>query len=203
MLVRGERIVAQYQSLMCTGAWIPGPIERLTGISNAMVRTAPPAEQVMREIGEFTRGCALVAHQAAFDRAFWIAEGTRCSDRWDTSPAFACTVLLSRRLYPQADNHRLGTLARLHGLPMGARAHRALADAVVTAHLLIRIQQDLRDRYADLQAAPHVPHELLTQLQRVPSSRWASCVRHARPGSAGAEPPLRQRATPSARTRAT
>jgi hypothetical protein len=34
-------------------------------------------------------------------------------------------VLLSRRLYPQAANHRLGTLAALHRLPSVGRAHRA------------------------------------------------------------------------------
>ena len=45
-----------------------------SGISNQMLTSAPPAAQVMREVADFTRGCALVAHNAAFDRGFWRHE---------------------------------------------------------------------------------------------------------------------------------
>jgi DNA polymerase III, alpha subunit (gram-positive type) len=52
ILERG-RIVERYQSLMNAGVRVPGFIEQLTGISNAMLRTAPSAEQVMNEVNEF------------------------------------------------------------------------------------------------------------------------------------------------------
>ncbi len=48
VIVEGGQIVARYQSLMNSGAWVPPFIEQLTGISNAMLRTAPPAAQVMQ-----------------------------------------------------------------------------------------------------------------------------------------------------------
>ncbi|MEO8807897.1 MAG: 3'-5' exonuclease, partial [Burkholderiaceae bacterium] len=148
VLVQGGQIVGRFQSLMNSGAWVPPFIERLTGITNRMLQGAPPARAVMHEVARFTRGCPLVAHNAAFDRGFWQAELERAECEPDASHAFACTVLLSRRLYPHADNHRLGTLARLHALPSAGRAHRALADAEVTAHLLMRVQQDVRERFA-------------------------------------------------------
>ncbi len=136
VLVQGGQIVGRFQSLMNSGAWVPPFIEQLTGITNRMLQTAPPARAVMHEVARFTKGCPLVAHNAAFDRGFWQAELERAECEPDAAHVFACTVLLSRRLYPHADNHRLGTLAKLHALPSAGRAHRALADAEVTAHLL-------------------------------------------------------------------
>lgn len=188
VLVDGGRIVGHYQSLMRSGAWVPPFIEQLTGISNQMLAGAPPAEQVMREVLAFTAGCPLVAHNAAFDRAFWRAEAQRADADGDARDAagggpgaaaahapFACTVRLSRRLFPQAPNHRLGTLAAWHRLPDAGRAHRALADATVTAHLLLRLQQELalrlgRDPGAD------IDHALLCSVQSWPLAQVAKAL---------------------------
>jgi DNA polymerase-3 subunit epsilon len=167
VLVQDGQVVGRFQSLMNSGAWVPPFIEQLTGISNAMLQAAPPARAVMHELMRFTKGCPLVAHNAAFDRGFWVAEAARAECDTDPAHAFACTLLLSRRLYPQADNHRLGTLARLHALPDNGRAHRALADALTTAQLLLRLQQDVAEMLARAQAAAPVSHALLCELQRV------------------------------------
>ena len=176
VLVQGGRIVGRFQSLMNSGAWVRPFIEQLTGISNAMLRGAPPARAVMREVAQFTRGCPLVAHNAAFDRGFWLAERERADCEPDAAHAFACTVLLSRRLYPQAANHRLGTLAAYHRLPSAGRAHRALADAEVTAHLLLRIQQDVAERFAAPLAGRAVPHALLAAMQRSARGQLERCL---------------------------
>jgi DNA polymerase-3 subunit epsilon len=71
-------------------------------------------------------------------------------------------VLLSRRLYPQAPNHKLGTLAAMHHLPSSGRAHRAMADAEMAAHLLAQMQHDLKTHYGCQQP----DHALLMGLQR-------------------------------------
>ncbi|MBA4176572.1 MAG: DNA polymerase III subunit epsilon [Leptothrix sp. (in: Bacteria)] len=168
VLVEDGQVVGRFQSLMNSGAWVPPFIEQLTGISNAMLQGAPPARAVMLEVMRFTRGCALVAHNAAFDRGFWLAEAALAGCEPDRAHAFACTLLLSRRLYPQADNHRLGTLARLHRLPDNGRAHRALADALTTAQLLLQMQRDVAERHAAALAGRTVDHALLCALQRAP-----------------------------------
>ncbi|MDE2094734.1 MAG: 3'-5' exonuclease [Burkholderiales bacterium] len=186
VLVQGGQIVGRFQSLMNTGAWVPPFIEHLTGISNAMLRTAPPARAVMREVAQFTQGCPLVAHNAAFDRGFWQAELARADCEPDAAHAFACTVLLSRRLYPQAENHRLGTLAKLHALPNAGRAHRALADAEVTAHLLLLMQRDVAQRYAAPLRGAAVTHRLLTALQRAQRAQLGRCVEREVAQAAGA-----------------
>jgi DNA polymerase-3 subunit epsilon len=176
VLVQGGQIVGRFQSLMNSGAWVPPFITQLTGISNEMVQAAPPARAVMHEVARFTRGCPLVAHNAAFDRSFWRAELARAECTPDDAHVFACTMLLSRRLYPQAESHRLATLARLHALPSAGRAHRALADAQVTAQLLMRMQRDVQTRYSDALAGADVTHALLVAMQRTPAHRLEHCI---------------------------
>lgn len=176
VLVQGGQVVGRFQSLMNTGAWVPPFIEQLTGISNAMLAAAPPASAVMHELMHFTRGCPLVAHNAAFDRGFWRAEVALAGCAPDAAHRFACTLLLSRRLYPYAPNHRLGTLAALHRLPDQGRAHRALADALTTAQLLLRLQHDLGERFAAVLAGRPVDHALLCELQHVPRTQLERCV---------------------------
>ena len=117
-----------------------------------------------------------MAHNAAFDRGFWRAEAQRAGLDEDPAHEFACTVLLSRRLYPHSANHRLGTLAALHHLPSAGRAHRALADAEVTAHLLLQIQRDVSDRFADELCRRAVDHGLLLALQRSDARALQRCV---------------------------
>ena len=179
VLVQGGQIVGRFQSLMHSGAWVPPFIEQLTGISNAMLENAPPARAVMHEVMRFTRGLPLVAHNAAFDRGFWAAEAQRAGCDSDPAHEFACTLLLARRLYPQAANHRLGTLAALHRLPDAGRAHRALADAQTTAHLLLRMQRDACERFADALAGAAITHGLLRALQRAPRTQLERCVAQA------------------------
>jgi DNA polymerase-3 subunit epsilon len=181
VLVQDGQIVGRFQSLMNSGAWVPPFITQLTGISNEMLQNAPPARAVMHEVARFTQGCPLVAHNAAFDRGFWQAELARAECEPDAAHAFACTMLLSRRLYPHAENHRLGTLARLHALPSAGRAHRALADAEVTAHLLMRMQRDVRERFADALQQRELSHAMLTTLQRAARGRLAQSLERAAP----------------------
>lgn len=144
-LLEDGRIVDRYASLMNAGVRIPSFITQLTGITNAMVAAAPPADVVMREAAAFVGQRPMVAHNAAFDRQFWRSELAHCG--LTAANDFACTLLLSRRLYPDAPNHKLGTLAQWFDLPVSGRAHRALADAEVAAHLLARMQHDLQKRH--------------------------------------------------------
>ncbi|MEQ1660442.1 MAG: 3'-5' exonuclease, partial [Hylemonella sp.] len=72
VLVEQGRIVDRFQSLMNAGAHIPAFITQLTGISNAMVQAAPDASEVMRRASNFVGDAPMVAHNASFDRKFWM-----------------------------------------------------------------------------------------------------------------------------------
>ena len=164
VLVEGGRVVDRFQSLMNAGVRIPAFITGLTGITNAMVASAPDAATVMADANRFVGNAPLVAHNASFDRKFWEAELARAGVMTAMTAAqpFACTMLVSRRLYPQAPSHKLGVLVDYHHLPKAGRAHRALADAEMAASLLGQIQHDLRTRHG----VARPDHALLMALQR-------------------------------------
>lgn len=174
VLVRGDRVVDRYQSLMNAGVPIPPFIEALTGISNEMVRSAPPAAEVMREVAEFIGDYPLVAHNASFDRKFLDAELARIRQR--RRGEFACSMLVARRVYPDAPNHKLGTLVEFTGVPVAGRYHRALADAEMAAGLVLKMQQDLMLRF-DL---PSVPHQLLCAIQCAQRNELKRCIQQFR-----------------------
>lgn len=167
VLTENGHVVDRFQSLMNAGVPIPAFITQLTGITTAMVRAAPPAGAVMAEAARFVGSAPMVAHNASFDRRYWVAELARAGV--PAPQPFACTVLLSRRLYPEAPNHKLGNLVDFFQLPRAGRAHRALADAEMAAELLQRIQHDLRTRHGV--AEPN--HRFLCALQ--------ACARAALP----------------------
>ena len=100
VLLQDGKVVDRYQSLMNAGVRIPAYIEELTGISDAMIRQAPPAAEVMHAVADFVGDHPLVAHNASFDCKFWDAELARI--RRSRRQEFACSMLLARRIFPQA-----------------------------------------------------------------------------------------------------
>ena len=160
VITEGGRVVDRFQSLMNAGVRIPSFITQLTGITNDMVAHAPAAETVMRDAARFVGPVPMVAHNASFDRRYWQAELALAGE--PAPHAFACTVLLSRRLYPQAPSHKLGSLVDFFRLPRTGQAHRAMADAEMAAELLARIQHDLQTQHG----VARPDHGFLMGLQR-------------------------------------
>ena len=165
VILEQGRIVERYQSLMNTGVRVPGFIEQLTGISNAMLRTAPPAERVMEEVNEFVGCTPLLAHNASFDQKFWDFELGRI--KRTRLQNFACSLLLARRLMPAAPNHKLGTLTTFAQLPHTGQAHRAMADAEMAANLMAHLAEELRGKHG----VRELNHDLLCKLQKVPAAK--------------------------------
>ena len=172
VILQDGKVVGRYQSLMNAGVRIPSFIQELTGISDAMVRAAPPVADVMREVSAFVGDYPLVAHNASFDCKFWDAELARINR--SRRQEFACSLLLSRRLLPQAPSHNLGALVEFANLPVAGRYHRALADAEMAASLLLRLEEELRGRYR----VHDVSHELLRKIQRTPKTKLEHCLAH-------------------------
>ncbi|WP_076600109.1 3'-5' exonuclease [Aromatoleum tolulyticum] len=174
VILEDGKIVGRYQSLMNGGVRIPSFIESLTGISNEMIRRAPPAAQVMQEVADFVGDRPLVAHNASFDCKFWDAELARIER--SRRQEFVCSLLLSRRIFPLAPSHKLGALVEYANLPVAGRYHRALADAEMAASLLLRLEDELRERHA----VNDVSVELLRTIQRVPKAQLTRCLARER-----------------------
>ncbi|MNP43376.1 DNA polymerase III PolC-type [compost metagenome] len=159
---------------MNAGVPVPGFVASLTGITTAMVRSAPPVAQVMNEVAEFVGGTPLLAHNASFDQKFWDYELAQI--RRSRSQSFACSMLLARRLMPSAPNHKLGTLTRWANLPDTGKAHRAMADAEMAANLLQHLATELRQTHG----LGQVSHQLLCTLQKVPAAKIGEALKRHR-----------------------
>ena len=170
ILVRDGEIVDRYQSLMNAGVRLHGFITSLTGITNQMILAAPPAARVMQEAASFVGEIPLIAHNASFDRGFWDAELARIGQ--SRRQPFACSMLVARRVMPDAPNHKLATLVAYAGLPVTGNYHRAEADAEMAAHLTLHLEQQLMQRYG----LTAVPHALLARIQKTPKSQLCACV---------------------------
>jgi DNA polymerase-3 subunit epsilon len=155
----------RFQSLMNPGMRVVSFIEDYTGITNAMLKTAPPCKTVMAEFADFVEDFDMVAHNASFDSRFLVAECSRI--KRNLSGEFACSMLTARRLYPNAPNHKLGSLVSYHKLPTDGTFHRALADAEMTAHLWLKMLTDLEDNYQ----LKHIPFSLMQDLAKTPKAK--------------------------------
>ncbi|UQO35822.1 3'-5' exonuclease [Burkholderia cepacia] len=159
ILLRDGQVVDRFQSLMNAGRRIPSDVVALTGITNEMIASAPPASKVMKEAAAFVGKHAVVAHNAAFDKRFWQAELGLLG--MTAEHAFACTMLVARRIYPDALSHRLSSLADMLRLPKSGRAHRAMVDAEMASHLWCRLQQDIARTYG----LDRIDHALMARVQ--------------------------------------
>lgn len=141
-------VVDTFSELMDPGFRIPSFITGLTGISDAMVRGKPRPEAVMPRLRAFLGDHPCVAHNASFDQRFFAAEMAEAGEAHERQ--FVCSMLLARRLVPQAPSHKLGVLLTHLRLPppQGMRAHRALADVLMTCALWNHLLELLRGRLA-------------------------------------------------------
>ena len=164
VLIEGGQIVDSFQSLMNSGRRVDGFIENFTGITNAMLQDAPKAEVVMDDFYRFIADYPLVAHNASFDRRFLDSELQLIGKK--RQQQFSCSLLVARRLYPDAPNHKLGTLVQYKNIPHNGTFHRALADAEMTAHLWLEMVEEMK-RICN---RDHVPFALLAGLakQKIP-----------------------------------
>ncbi len=134
--VRGGLVDGTFSTLVNPRAAIPAFIAVLTGITDAMVASAPMLPEVLPAFLEFARGAVLVAHNAPFDLGFLRAACQRTGRQW---PGFDSldTARLARRVLTrdEARDCRLATLARVFRAEV-TPCHRALADAQATVDVL-------------------------------------------------------------------
>jgi DNA polymerase III subunit epsilon len=132
---RGGECVGTFQTLVDPGREVPPLISLLTGITDSMVSSAPPASAVLPSFLEFVRGAVIVGHNIRFDLAFLDAALVECGYEPLANTTIDTLALARRLLGADVPNHRLPTLGAVLGLEHRA-SHRALDDARATADLL-------------------------------------------------------------------
>ena len=174
VLLQNNQIVDRFQTLMNPGKRISSFIESYTGITNKMLSSAPSIAEAMAELKNFIGDHHLVAHNASFDSRFLDAELSRIKHK--RSNEFACSLLMSRRLYPEAPNHKLETLVRYKKLKTDGVHHRALADAEMTAHLWVKLVEDIKEMYK----INNVTFEMIQKISKTPKAKLPEAMKKFR-----------------------
>ena len=116
----------------------------------------------MADFHRFFGGDNLVAHNASFDKRFLDAEFRRIHKSYEGR--FACSMLLARRIYQDAPNHKLGTLVDYRNIQHEGVFHRALADAQMTAKLWLAMIEDIGEQYQ----CWDLPFSMLEKINKTP-----------------------------------
>lgn len=163
--------VARWSTLVNPGVPISSFIERLTGISNAMVADAPAFDEVAPQLLRLLDGAVLVAHNVRFDHGFLLHEFSRMDVALCTPTL--CTVRLSRLLTPGVKGHGLDAIMQRHGIRTESR-HRAMGDVQVMqtwlAQETARLGLDALRQHAQtlLQGSAALPPQLDTNVADIP-----------------------------------
>lgn len=132
----GKKIVNEFTSLVNPEQNIPAFITNLTGITDAMVRTAPKFYEIAKTIEEITHDTVFVAHNVNFD--YNIIKQEFKDLGFDFKRQKLCTVRLSRKIIPGLKSYSLGNICSVEGIHISER-HRARGDAEATVALFQRL----------------------------------------------------------------
>jgi DNA polymerase III subunit epsilon len=147
--LKGGEIIAEYETLIDPGQFIPPGITMLTGITNELVHGKPKFETLAPDIMSFIfsegDSILLAGHNVRFDYGFLNASLERAGHNRLTLPSI-CTARLARRLSKSLPSKSLDSLKRHFGIRT-RRKHRALDDARATAQILALFIEQLVTEY--------------------------------------------------------
>lgn len=135
ILSDGPPQISEPESALChPGCSIPPEASGIHHITDAMVKNAPPAEEVMARVMD--ADAIFAAHFAEYDQQFLPPN----DKRW------ICTYKAAHRCYPLAPDHKNQTLRYWLGHVLDPElctpAHRAGPDTYVSAHNLVSMIAD-------------------------------------------------------------
>jgi len=146
----GHRVEAEWSKLINPGRPIPRMITQLTGISDEMVRNAPPIHAVIQELADFVGDDPVLGHNVRFDLSFLQKQRILKFNQVVDTYELAAIAL------PGNSRYKLGTLGMTLGILI-PNSHRALDDARLTQAVYYNLSQKLLE----------LPIEILAEIVRM------------------------------------
>ncbi len=147
----GSRVEEEWSTLINPNRPISSFITQLTGISNDMVRNAPPIQAVIQEFADFVGDAPILGQNIPFDLSFLnryhILLDNESIDTYEMA-----SVLL-----PSAGRYNLSALGQRLGIILPGNAHRALYDAQLTRAVFLAL----------FEKAVELPTDLLAEFVRL------------------------------------
>ncbi len=130
-------IIEKFSTFVKPSKPIPYAVTKLTGITQDMVKNAPPIEAVIKDFYKFSEGCVLSGHNVIdFDIHFIKRAGALVGLDFDNELIDTMNEARVARL--KISKFNLATVTRVLGISLEG-AHRAWNDAFATAQVLLRL----------------------------------------------------------------
>jgi DNA polymerase III subunit epsilon len=139
LVTDGQQVLDRYSTLVNPMRPIPLFVEKLTGITDSMVSTAPVFAEVAKEVFELLQDKVFVAHNVNFDFSFIAHQLQQQGYRLHARKL--CTVRLSRKIFQNLPSYSLGNLCRSLEINIANR-HRAMGDAEATTLLFHKLLEN-------------------------------------------------------------
>lgn len=134
----GDEMLDTFETFVSPGLKLPYRIRRLTGITEAELRGAPPLAKVLPGLQTFIGDVPLVGHSIPFDVAFLRRAGlARRNPQIDTYE-------LASMLLPGLTSYTLASVGDALGVS-APTYHRALADAILSRDVFLALIRRLED----------------------------------------------------------
>ena len=135
-LDKAGNVIARFSEFVNPEVPIPYNIEKLTSISDNMVKDADTIDKVLPRFFEFCKDAMLVAHNATFDTTFIKVNAHNLGMEYDFTALD--TMTLAYIFLPELGRYNLDRLTKHFGLT-NAHHHRACDDAEVTSEIFVRL----------------------------------------------------------------
>ena len=144
------RVAEKINYFVNPGSPIPLRNQRLTGITDDMVKGAPGLADLAGGILDFIGDSPLVGHNITFDIKFLTFKLRLLGLGSIESPVYD-TLRLAALLFPEESSLKLNVLAKKSGVDV-TESHRAEADAALSGNLFLKFQEYLLGMPPDLLA---------------------------------------------------
>ena len=134
-----------FHSLVNPKRLIPPEATAISGITNDMVKNAPPIDEVLPKFLDFVGDAYWVAHNARFDMYFIMKHLMQMKVKRQIE--VYDTVIFSRRAFPGEQRHNLDILCQRLSLTFDPKTrHRSMTDVELTAKAFVLLRERLGDK---------------------------------------------------------
>ena len=147
--VRNGNIVDSFETFVAPERKLEQRIVELTGITDEMLKSAPPKEEVISQFLEFAEEDILLGHSVLFDYSFIKRVAVNCKLKFERQGID--TLKIARKFLPDLESRSLGFLCSHYQIEHNA--HRAMADAKATVSLYKKLCEEFYNEQ-DFKPAP-------------------------------------------------
>ena len=143
VVLKNGEIAERFQTFVNPNRRLTPEIIGLTGITDEMLKDAPPLKEALTDFLKFVNGRPLAAHNAEFDIGF-IRAGCK-QVGLEFHPTYVDSLILAQNLLPDLHKYKLDIVAEHLDLP-AFNHHRASDDAATVGYMLIPFWKMLHER---------------------------------------------------------